>query len=578
MTRKLDERERKAARRGDGTGREVREIQTREERLAAREAAWRDRWQASPLRDIDFTTTSSMEVKPLYTPLDLSRDEFLDDIGFPGEYPYTRGVYDSMYRTRLWTMRQFAGFATAAETNARYQFLLDHGQTGLSVAFDLPTLMGYDSDHPMSEGEVGVCGVAIDSLADMETLFEGIPLDQVSTSMTINGPALIFLALYVAVGEKQGVGPEELRGTIQTDPLKEYIAQKEWLFPPAPHLKIVVDMMAWCTEKAPLYHPISISGYHIREAGSTAVQELAFTLADGFTYVEAGMEAGLDVDSFAPRLSFFWNSHNDFFEEVAKYRAARRIWARHMKERYGAKNPRSLLMRFHTQTAGCSLTEQQPENNIVRTAIQALAGVMGGTQSLHTNSMDETYALPTEKAVKIALRTQQIIAYESGVPNVIDPLGGSYFVEALTDRMEAEAEEYFRQIEDLGGVVAGIEQGFFQREIAEAASRYQEEIDAKRRIIVGVNEFVEEGEELEIPILRIDPRYEREQCERVRKVRGERDPARYKAAMEGLRTAIREKSNLMEPVLDAVRAYATIGEMVTLMKEEYGTWREPEIF
>jgi methylmalonyl-CoA mutase N-terminal domain/subunit len=483
-----------------------------------------------------------------------------------------------MYRTRLWTMRQFAGFATAEETNRRYHFLLEHGQTGLSVAFDLPTLMGYDSDHPMSEGEVGVCGVAIDSLADMETLFDRIPLDQVSTSMTINGPAIIFLALYVAVAEKQGVSPDRLRGTLQTDILKEYIAQKEWLFPPEPHLKIIVDMMAWCAERAPLWHPISVSGYHIREAGSTAVQELAFTLADGFTYVEEGIAAGLDVDRFAPRLSFFWNSHNDFFEEVAKYRAARRIWARHMKERYGAKDPRSLLMRFHTQTAGCSLTEQQPENNIVRTALQALAAVMGGTQSLHTNSMDETYALPTERAVKIALRTQQVIAYESGVPNVIDPLGGSYFVEALTDRMEREAEAYFRQIEDMGGVVAGIEQGFFQREIAEAASRYQAEIDARRRVIVGVNEFVEKDEKLEIPILRIDPRYEREQIERLKKLRSERDDLRWKSAMDVLRAAIRSEENLMEPVLEAVRSYASVGEIVELMREDYGTWREPEIF
>ena len=558
--------------------RATREATTREERLAAREAAWRERWEAQPKRDIDFTTTSSMEVEPLYTPGDLEGNDFHKDIGFPGEYPYTRGVYDSMYRTRLWTMRQFAGFATAEETNQRYHFLLDHGQTGLSVAFDLPTLMGYDSDHPMSEGEVGVCGVAIDSLADMETLFDRIPLDQVSTSMTINGPAIIFLALYVAVAEKQGVPADRLRGTLQTDILKEYIAQKEWLFPPEPHLKIIVDMMGWCAEKAPLWHPISISGYHIREAGSTAVQELAFTLADGFTYVEEGIAAGLDVDRFAPRLSFFWNSHNDFFEEVAKYRAARRIWARHMKEQYGARDPRSLLMRFHTQTAGCSLTEQQPENNIVRTALQALAAVMGGTQSLHTNSMDETYALPTERAVKIALRTQQVIAYESGVPNVIDPLGGSFFVEALTDRMEREAEAYFRQIEDMGGVVAGIEQGFFQREIAEAASRYQEEIDAKRRIIVGVNEFVERDEKLEIPILRIDPRYEREQIERLRKLRAERDGERWRTAMDGLREAVQAETNLMEPVLDTIRAYATMGEIVELMREEYGTWREPEIF
>jgi len=550
----------------------------RMQRLEERVRAWDDRRAAQSTRDIDFTTTSSMAVAPLYTPLNTAGIDPSEDIGLPGEYPYTRGVYDSMYRTRLWTMRQFAGFATAEETNARYKFLLDHGQTGLSVAFDLPTLMGYDSDHAMSEGEVGVCGVAIDSLADMETLFRGIPLDQVSTSMTINGPAILFLALYVAVAEKQGIDSSKLRGTIQTDPLKEYIAQKEWLFPPEPHLKIVVDMMDWCTRKAPLWHPISISGYHIREAGSTAVQELAFTLADGFTYVERGIAAGLDVDSFAPRLSFFWNSHNDFFEEVAKYRAARRIWARHMKERYGAKSPRSLLMRFHTQTAGCSLTEQQPENNIVRTAIQALAAVMGGTQSLHTNSMDETFALPTEKAVKIALRTQQVIAYESGVQNVIDPLGGSYYVEALTSRMEEEAEEYFRQIEDMGGVVAGIEQGFFQREIAEAASRYQAEIDSKRRVIVGVNEFIEKGEALEIPILRIDPRYEREQIERLRAVRAERDAGRFEGAMSALRDAIRAEENLMEPVLDCVRTYATMGEIVEMMKGEYGTWREPEIF
>jgi methylmalonyl-CoA mutase N-terminal domain/subunit len=557
---------------------EAKDDSPRMARLAERVRRWEERRAAEPVRDIDFTTTSSMEVAPIYTPLDTAGIDELQDIGLPGEYPYTRGVYESMYRTRLWTMRQFAGFATAAETNERYHYLLEHGQTGLSVAFDLPTLMGYDSDHPMSEGEVGVCGVAIDSLADMERLFQGIPLDRVSTSMTINGPAILFLALYIAVAEKQGIDSTKLRGTIQTDPLKEYIAQKEWLFPPEPHLKIVVDMMDWCTRKAPLWHPISISGYHIREAGSTAVQELAFTLADGFTYVERGIAAGLDVDSFAPRLSFFWNAHNDFFEELAKYRAARRIWARHMKERYGAKNPRSLLMRFHTQTAGCSLTEQQPENNIVRTAIQALAAVMGGTQSLHTNSMDETFALPTEKAVKIALRTQQVIAYESGVPNVIDPLGGSYFVEALTQRMEEEAEEYFRQIEDMGGVVAGIESGFFQREIAEAASRYQEEIDTKRRVIVGVNEFIEEDEKLEIPILRIDPRYEREQIERLRNVRSERDSGRFDSAMESLRAAIRAEENLMEPVLECVRAYATVGEMVELMKNEYGTWREPEIF
>jgi methylmalonyl-CoA mutase N-terminal domain/subunit len=528
------------------------------------------------VRDVAFSTISGEEVQPVYTPADVQIDYFRD-LGFPGSYPYTRGPYASMYRSRLWTMRQFAGFGSAKDTNARYHFLLARGQTGLSVAFDMPTLMGYDSDHARSEGEVGICGVAISSLRDMEQLFEGIPLDRVSTSMTINGPAIVLFAFYLAVADKQGVPYEKLRGTLQTDILKEYIAQKEWLFPPEPHLKIIVDMMRYCSERLPLWHPISVSGYHIREAGSTAAQELAFTLADGFTYVEEGIKAGLDVDSFAPRLSFFFNAHNEFFEEIAKYRAARRIWARHMKERYGARDTRSLTLRFHTQTAGVSLTEQQPENNIVRVAIQALAGVLGGTQSLHTNSMDETLALPSEKAVRIALRTQQILAYESGVANVIDPLAGSYYLEDLTNSLEQQAEEYFQRIDELGGVVAGIEQGFFQREIAQAAYRYQQEVERKERIIVGVNEFVEQEDQLEIPILRILPEVEMGQRERLARLREERDGAAVERTLGELRSAIRSGASVMEAVLEAARAYATLGEIVDVMRAEYGSWREPDI-
>jgi methylmalonyl-CoA mutase N-terminal domain/subunit len=436
--------------------------------------------------------------------------------------------------------------------------------------------MGYDSDHEKSEGEVGICGVAVSSLADMEQLLEGIPLDRVSTSMTINGPAIVLFAFYLAVAERQGVPYEKLRGTTQTDILKEYIAQKEWIFPPAPHLKIIVDMMRFCSERVPQWHPISVSGYHIREAGSTAAQELAFTLADGFTYVEEGIRAGLDVDRFAPRLSFFFNAHNEFFEEIAKYRAARRIWARHMRDRYGARDERSLLMRFHTQTAGVSLTEQQPENNIVRVAIQALAGVLGGTQSLHTNSMDETLALPSEKAVKIALRTQQILAFESGVASVIDPLAGSYYVEHLTNRLEQEAEDYFRRIEDIGGVVAGIEEGFFQREIAQAAWRYQQEVERKERVIVGVNDFIEENEKLEIPVLRISPEVERAQRERLAALRRSRDAAAVRRTLDDLREAVGSGAGLMEPVIEAAKAYATLGEIVDVMRAEYGGWREPE--
>ncbi|MFN2433735.1 MAG: methylmalonyl-CoA mutase [Gemmatimonadota bacterium] len=536
---------------------------------------WRAEAGATPVRDVAFSTISGEPVEPLYTPGDVEVD-YLRDLGFPGEYPFTRGPYASMYRSRLWTMRQFAGFGSASDTNERYHFLLERGQTGLSVAFDMPTLMGLDSDDPHAEGEVGICGVAVSSLRDMERLFQGIPLERVSTSMTINGPALVLFAFYLAVAEKQGVAPEKLRGTLQTDILKEYIAQKEWLFPPEPHLRIIVDMMRFCSEQAPLWHPISVSGYHIREAGSTAAQELAFTLADGFTYVERAIQAGLDVDSFAPRLSFFFNAHNEFFEEIAKYRAARRIWARHMQERYGARDPRSLRLRFHTQTAGVSLTEQQPENNIVRVAIQALAGVLGGTQSLHTNSMDETVALPSEKAVKIALRTQQVLAYESGVANVIDPLAGSYYVEALTNRLEEEAEDYFRRIEELGGVVAGIEEGFFQREIAQAAYRYQMEVERKERLIVGVNEFVEPDETVDMPILRIAPEVEIGQRERLAALRRERDAAAVEATLGRVHDAARAGESLVLPVFDAAKAYATLGEIVAVLRAEYGTWREPE--
>ena len=539
-------------------------------------AAWKSAADATPVREIAFSTISGDEVDPLYTPADVDLD-YLKDLGFPGSYPYTRGPYASMYRSRLWTMRQFAGFGSAKDTNERYHYLLEHGQTGLSVAFDMPTLMGLDSDHPQAEGEVGICGVAISSLRDMEQLFERIPLDEVSTSMTINGPAVVLFAFYLALAEKQGVPCDKLRGTLQTDILKEYIAQKEWIFPPEPHLKIIVDMMRFCSERMPLWHPISISGYHIREAGSTAAQELAFTLADGFTYVEEGVKAGLDVDGFAPRLSFFFNAHNEFFEEIAKYRAARRIWARHMKERYGAKDERSLRLRFHTQTAGVSLTGQQPENNIVRVAIQALAGVLGGTQSLHTNSMDETLALPSEKAVKIALRTQQILAYESGVANTIDPLAGSYYVEALTQRLEEEAEEYFQRIEALGGVVAGIEEGFFQREIAQAAYRYQQEVERQERIVVGVNEFVEQDEKIEIPVLRISPEMERLQRERLAALRRERDGRAWEESLARLRHAARSAENLVEPVLEAAKAYATLGEIIDVLRAEYGGWREPDI-
>lgn len=522
-------------------------------------------------------TISGEPVDLLYTPLDIENLDYQKDLGFPGVYPYTRGVYPNMYRGRLWTMRQFSGFGTPEETNERYKFLLKHGQTGLSVAFHLPTIYGRDSDHPFSKGEVGKCGVAVDSLADMEIIFDGIPLDKVSTSMTINAPASILLAMYIAVGEKQRVPSKILTGTIQNDILKEYIAQKSWIFPPKPSMKIITDIFAYSAENVPKWNTISISGYHIREAGSTAVQELAFTLADGLAYVKAGIESGLDVDTFAPRLSLFFNSHLDFFEEVAKYRAARRIWAKQMKEKYGAKDPKSYLMRFHTQTAGCSLTAQQPENNIVRTAFQALAAVLGGTQSLHTNSMDETYALPAEKAVKIALRTQQLIAYETGVANTIDPLAGSYYVEALTDYMEKKTYEYFDKIESLGGVESAIDKGFFQREIADAAYRYQKAIEDGDKTMVGVNKFVDEVEP-EIELLRIDPSVEKHQIDRLKQVRKERNNTRVKETLKELRNTANNGDNLIPRILDAVKSYATIGEMIDVMREEFGEYKEPPIF
>jgi methylmalonyl-CoA mutase N-terminal domain/subunit len=540
--------------------------------------AWRERYEATPEREGElFSTISGVENEPLYSPENVELD-YERDLGWPGAYPFTRGVYPSMYRGRLWTMRQFAGFGTAEETNARFRYLLDHGQTGLSTAFDMPTLMGYDSDHPRSLGEVGREGVAIDSLADMETLFDGIPLGEVSTSMTINGPAAMLLAFYAAVGEEQDVPLELLRGTVQTDILKEYIAQKEWIFPPEPSMRLVVDMIEWCAERLPLMHPVSISGYHIREAGSNAAQELAFTLADGFAYVEACLERGLDVDAFAPRLSFFFNAHLDFFEEIAKYRAARRIWARQMREKYGARDPRSWLMRFHTQTAGVSLTAQQPEVNLIRTAIEALAAVLGGTQSLHTNSFDEALALPTEHAVRLALRTQQVIAHETGVVNTIDPLGGSYYLEQLTRELERQAYEYFERIEELGGVIPAIEQNFMQREIAEASFRYQSEVERGERVVVGVNRY-EMDEEQPLEILRIDPALERKQIERVQAVRERRDAAAAEAALARLKEdAAHEDRNLMEPIMAASRAYVTMGEMCDALREVWGTWRETPVF
>lgn len=526
----------------------------------------------------EFVTLSWLPLKRVYGPEDLAELDYRRDLADPGQYPFTRGIHETMYRGRLWTMRQFAGYGTAEETNARFHYLLEHGQTGLSVAFDLPTLLGYDSDHPRARGEVGREGVAVDSLADMERLFEGIPLDRVSTSMTINGPAAILMAMYIVVGEKQGVPMEKLSGTLQNDILKEYIAQKEFIFPPEPSLKLVVDTIEFATRHMPRWNTVSISGYHIREAGSTAVQELAFTLADGLTYVEACLKRGLDIDSFAPRLSFFFNSHLDFFEEIAKFRAARRMWARFMRERYGARNPRSWMLRFHTQTAGCSLTAQQPEVNVVRVTLQALAAVLGGTQSLHTNALDEALSLPTAEAARLALRTQQVIAEESGVANVADPLGGSYFVEALTNEMERRAMEYIERIERMGGVIAAIRRGFLQREIADAAYRYQQEVASGKRVVVGVNKYtIPPSEEKPVPILRIDPELERKQVERVQALRRSRDSARVQAALESLRRAAQRGENVMPHLIEAVRAYATLGEMVETLKSVYGVYAEEAV-
>jgi methylmalonyl-CoA mutase N-terminal domain/subunit len=552
---------------------------TEDRRRADATAEWRrELYEEKPEREALFSTMSGVDVAPLYTPDNVEID-YDRDLGFPGVFPYTRGVYPSMYRGRLWTMRQFAGFGMAEETNARFRYLLEHGQTGLSTAFDMPTLMGYDSDHPKSLGEVGREGVAVDSLEDMELLFGGIPLDKVSTSMTINGPAAMLLGFYVCVADEQGVPHDRLRGTIQTDILKEYIAQKEWIFPPEPSMRLCVDMIEFCAREVPQWHPVSISGYHIREAGSSAAQELAFTLADGFAYVEAAMERGLGVDDFAPRLSFFFNAHIDFFEEIAKYRAARRIWARELRDRYGAKNPRSWLMRFHAQTAGVSLTAQQPEVNIVRTALEALAAVMGGCQSLHTNSFDEALALPTEHAVKIALRTQQVIAHETGVASSIDPLGGSYFVEELTNRLEQEALDYFERIRELGGVIPAIKENFFQREIAEASFRFQREVEAGERVIVGVNRYEDVGDEEEIDLLHIDPALEQKQIERVTALRARRESGAAEEALARLkRDAARDDVNLMPAITEASKAYVTMGEMCDALREVWGTWRETPVF
>jgi methylmalonyl-CoA mutase N-terminal domain/subunit len=545
-------------------------------KVRARDAkeVWQEEFESSPTRDdgIETSTISGIPLKPLYTAEDLpKRHEEM-----PGAFPYTRGIHPGGYRGRLWTMRQFSGFATAEETNRRYKYLLANGQTGLSVAFDMPTLMGQDSDAPTSRGEIGHCGVAIDSLADMETLFDGIPLGEITTSMTINSPAAILLCMYIAVAEKQGVPMSALGGTLQNDILKEFIAQKEFIFPPEPSMRLVVDSIEYCAKEVPKWNTISISGYHIREAGSTAAQELAFTLADGMAYVDACVERGMRIDDFASRLSFFFDAHIDFFEEIAKFRAARRIWARWMRDRYGAQDERSLKLRFHTQTAGVSLTAQQPELNIARTAIEALAAVLGGTQSLHTNAMDEVLALPTDKAARLALRTQQLLAYETGVANTIDPLGGSYFVEALTDEIERQAEVYFKRIEELGGVIPAIEASFFQKEIADSAFRYQQELEQKRRLMVGVNEFTVDDEE-PMEILRIDPKLEGEQVARVKEVRRTRDQARCSKSLAALRKAAAGTDNLMPYILESVRAYATEGEIMNTLIEVFGIYTEKAV-
>jgi len=549
--------------------------------------ARRKKWEETTLKDTvcraperrkSFITCSSKPIERLYAPDDLGDFDYLKKLNFPGEYPYTRGVHPTMYRGQFWTMREFSGFGTAEDTNARFKYLLSHGETGLSTAFHLPTLYGYDSDHEFSRGEIGKCGVAIDSLKDMEILFSGIPLDNVTTSMTINAPAGILLAMYIAVAMQEKVSPKVISGTIQNDILKEYMAQKSYIYPPKPSMRIITDIMGYCAREVPRWNTISISGYHIREAGSTALQELAFTLADGIEYVKAGVEAGLDVDAFAPRLSFFFNAHNDLFEELAKYRAARRIWATVMRERFKARNPRSWWLRFHTQTAGCSLTAQQPENNIVRVTIQALAAVLGGTQSLHTNSMDEAWALPSEKAVRIALRTQQIIAQESGVTNTIDPVGGSFFIEQLTNEMEEGAYRYFDKIDKLGGVIPAIEKGFFQQEIANAAYRYQKEIESKDRIIVGVNDYKMEKDEVKIPLLKVEKRVETTQIRRLGSTRKNRDNKKVKALLAGLKAAAEGQDNLMPHFLHCAQAYATIGEICDVLRSVWGEYEEPPIF
>jgi len=525
-----------------------------------------------------FTSVSGEKVEPLYGPDDIENINYLNDIGFPGEYPYTRGIHPNGYRGKIWTMRQFAGFGTPEDTNERYHYLLKRGQTGLSVAYDLPTLMGWDADSPLSEGEVGICGVAVSSIKDMDILFDKIPLDKVSTSMTINSPAAMIFAMYLAVAQERNIAFKELRGTLQNDILKEYIAQKEYIYPPRPSMRIITDMIEYCTNEVPQWNPVSVSGYHIREAGSTAVQELAYTLADGFAYIEDCIERGLDVDTFAPRISYFFNSHLDFFEEIAKFRAARRIFARRMKEKYGAKNPRSWWMRFHTQTAGCTLTAQQPENNIVRTAFQALAGVLGGTQSLHTNSMDETLALPSEKAVRIALRTQQIIAFETGVINTVDPLGGSYYVEALTDKMESEANKIFDQIDAIGGVIPAIEAGYFQKEIADAAYRYQKEVEKKEKFIVGVNDFIEQDEKIEIPILTISPEVEISQKKRLAELKQSRSQHDVNESLTEILDAAENGKNLMPIFVKAAQSKVTLGEMVGELRKVFGTYEEVVVF
>ena len=539
------------------------------------------KWQAdtkfSPARDYNFDSISGRSLDLLYYPQNIN-DEYVEKLGFPGQYPYTRGVHANMYRGKLWTMRQFSGFGTPEESNERYHYLLKQGQTGLSIAYDMPTLMGYDPDHPISLGEVGKCGVNVATLRDMEILLKDIDLGKISISQTINGPAMILLAFYVALAENQGVALDTLRGTLQNDILKEFTAQKEWIFPPEPSMRIITDMLAFCTENMPQYNTISVSGYHIREAGSTAGQELAFTLADGFTYIEYALNAGLQIDDFAPRLSFFFNSHLDFFEEIAKFRAARRIWARHLKEKYGAKNERSWKLRFHAQTAGCSLTAQQPENNISRTAFQAIAAVFGGAQSLHTNSMDETLALPSEKAAEIALRTQQLIAYETGVANVADPLGGSWLIESLTDQLEQEAEEYFEEIERLGGVIQAIEKSYFQREIARSAKNYQKLIDEKQLFIVGVNQFDKDDENIDIPILEIGPEAEQIQVKAVNELKNTRNKTAVQQALYKIRETCANGGNIMPPIIEASKVYVTLGEIVTAMKAEFGEWQEVAVF